>query len=63
MGAGVGLSDVVSWFISSFGVIMVGSQTGSLAGSLGVCHELNATVCYILSAPDMCSIVAIKYLA
>ena len=57
MVAGVGLSDGVSWFTSSFLGIMVEAGTGSLAASLGVCHKLNATMCSILGAPDMCSMV------
>ena len=63
MGAGVGLSDDVSWFTSSFGGIMVGAEAGSLEGYLGVYHEMNATVCSILGGPDMCFMVAIDHLA
>ena len=39
------------------------AETRSLIGSLDICHEMNATVYYILGAPDMCSMVAIEYLA
>ena len=63
MGAGVGLSYSVSWFTSSFGRIMMRSETCSLAGSLGVFHEINDTVCTILGAPDICSMVSIENLA
>ena len=62
VGASLGLSDGVLWFTSSSGGIMVGAGTGSLAGSFGICHELNASVCSILGAPDICSMAAIDYL-
>ena len=42
---------------------MVGAETRSLADSLGVCHELNDTVCSILGAVDVCFMVAIEHLA
>ena len=60
-GAGVGLRDGV-WFISSSGGIMVGTETGSVAGYLGVCHDTNATVCSILGDPIMCSMADIEHL-
>ena len=41
------LSDGVNWFTFSFVGIMVGAETRSLECSLGVCHDLNATICYI----------------
>ena len=63
MGPDVGLSDGVSWFTSSFGGMRVGADTGSLADSLGVFHELNTTVCSIMGDPDICSMVTIEYLA
>ena len=62
VGAGVGLSDGILWFTLSSGVIMVGTRTWPLAGSLGVCYKLNATMCSILGAPDMCSMTVIEYL-
>ena len=40
----------------------MGAETGPLVGSLGVCHEMNATVCYILGDPDMCSMAAIDHI-
>ena len=63
MGAGVGLSDDVIWLTSSFGGISVGAEAGYLIGSLGVFHEMNDTVCSILGAPDMCSMVVHEHLA
>ena len=62
VGAGVGLSDGLRWLSSSSGGIKVGAGTGYLAGLLGVCHELNAIVCSIVGAPDMCSMEAIEHL-
>ena len=63
MGAGVRLSDSVSWLTPSFGGVRLGTETESLADYLGVYHDMNATVCYILGAPDMCYMVAIEHLA
>ena len=63
MGAGVGLSDSVILFTSSFVGIMVGAGTSSLAGSLDVCNEMNITVYSILGAPKMCSMTVIENLA
>ena len=42
---------------------MVGAEIGSLVGSLGVFHELSTTMCYILGAPDMFSMMEIEHLA
>ena len=41
----------------------MGAEDGSLAESLGVCYELNASVCSILGATNMCSMVVIDHLA
>ena len=63
MGAGVGLSDSVIWFTSSFLETMVGAGTGSLSSSLVVFHEFNDTVCSILGAPELWSMAEIEHLA
>ena len=42
---------------------MVGSETESLASSLGGYHELDSTMCSSLGTPDMCSMVSIDHFA
>ena len=63
VGAFVGLRDGVSKLTSSVGGMSMGAGVGSWAGSIDVYHELNDTVCSILGAPIMCSMVEIEYLA